>query len=295
MLFHEYLLLVCLHPVLIEGFDFSQLSFPWSLLLLINLQQVILSSYPNILISNILIISYLHIRKYSENLKYHLLILLHCLSEVNNLAVLLLQHILEVAHRGVGGGGRRCELLVDRRRRALERLPWVPWQEMKPSSLLLVNAVTSWKAVRLRSRPCWQVGKAPPEKGPAWVFFLLKNDENPPGAPWQGKLDACQVSELGSARSRMSRPGNCQTVPHILWFCQSQGPLQSAFFQLGQFYLGLSWREVLLEWSCEAEGGLDRGGPKGSGSPTTFMLEMLWPALIIFLSRASLFSLIYIS
>ena len=39
--------------------------------------------------------------------------------------------------------------------------------------------------------------------------------------------------------------------------------------------LGLSWREVLLEWRCEAEGGLERGGPKGSGSPTTFMFEML--------------------
>ena len=67
---------------------------------------------PNILIS-----------KTSGNLKYHLLILLHCLSEVNDLAVFLLQHILEVAHRGVGGGGRRCELLVYRRRRALEGLP----------------------------------------------------------------------------------------------------------------------------------------------------------------------------
>ena len=61
--------------------------------------------------------------KNSENLEYHLLILLHCLSEVDNLAVLLLQHVLEVAHRRVGGGGCRCELLVYRRRRALEGLP----------------------------------------------------------------------------------------------------------------------------------------------------------------------------
>ena len=177
VLSNEYLLLICLHPVLIEGFDFPQLSFPWSLLLLINLQHIIVSSYPNILISNIPIISYPHILifKYYENLKYHLLILLHCLSEVNNLAVLLLQHILEVAHRRVGGGGRRCELLVDRRGRALERLPWVPWQEMKPASLLLVDAVAPWKAVRLRSRPCWQVGKAPPGKGPAWVFLFYQN------------------------------------------------------------------------------------------------------------------------
>ena len=40
-------------------------------------------------------------------------------------------------------------------------------------------------------------------------------------------------------------------------------------------HLGLSCSEVLLEWRWEAEGGLDRGGPKGSGSPTTFMFEML--------------------
>ena len=94
------------------------------------------------------------ISKYSENLKYHLLILLHCLSEVDDLAVLLLQHILEVAHRRVGGGGRGSELLVDGRGRAFEGGVAIPREKMEPASLLLVNTVASRKAVGLRSRPC---------------------------------------------------------------------------------------------------------------------------------------------
>ena len=82
-----------------------------------------------------------------------MLVLLHGLSEVDDLAVLLLQHVLEISHRGVrwGGGGR--ELLVDRRGGALERLA-VSGEQVESPALVLVDAVTSREAVRLRSGRC---------------------------------------------------------------------------------------------------------------------------------------------
>ena len=117
-----------------------------SLCILISLYLHV-SIYPHISTSQ-----YPHIFL-SVNLEDDLLILLHCLSEVDNLAVLLLQHILEVAHRRVGGRGGGGELLVDGRRRAFERLA-VPREQVESAPLLLINAVAARKAIRLRTRPC---------------------------------------------------------------------------------------------------------------------------------------------
>ena len=154
-----HLLLVCLHPILIKCLDFPQFPFPGSLLFLVHLQNI---KY-NFIWCNLSSIPTFSHPNYFQNLKDHLFILLHCLSQIDNLAVLLLQHILKISHRRVRG--RRCgrELLVYRRRRALEGLS-VPGEEVESPSLLLVDAVAARKTVWLRSGSCWQVGEASSEK-----------------------------------------------------------------------------------------------------------------------------------